>query len=102
MRRRRRIALRRPRVPRGTYCDSGLPGISLVCGLVLTFAGGALATSRRRWRPLAVLAAAGAALTVSPLLIGSALSKECSDKPVSMTSDEFQRYLEQHPDCAHY
>jgi hypothetical protein len=91
-----------PASPRGQYCDSHMAAISIVGGLVLGVIGCTVATSRRRWWPLIASAITAALLIASPLVLGSALSKECADEPPSMTADEFSRYLERRPECGHY
>jgi hypothetical protein len=91
-----------PASPRGQYCDAGLPLISILGGLALALLGCIVACRRRRWGPLVASAIAGTLLIASPLMFGSALSKECGDKPESMTADQFERYLEERPECAHY
>ena len=91
-----------PASPRGEYCDAELSAISIGAGLVIAIIGSIVAAMRRRWWPLVGSAIAAAVLIGSPLALGSALSKECADEPPSMTAEEFSRYLEKRPECAHY
>jgi hypothetical protein len=91
-----------PASPRGQYCDAHLPLISILGGLALALAGSIVAFRRRLWWPLVASAIAGALLIASPLMLGAALSKGCGDKRESMTADEFDRYLHERPECAHY
>lgn len=88
-----------PASPRGKYCESGLPWISLLVGLALPVAGGVVAAVHRRWLALVVCAVVGTVLVLSPLVVGSALSKECADAP---KTGPYDRYLEERPECAHY
>ena len=83
-------------------CDAELSAISIGAGLVIAIIGSIVAAMRRRWWPLVGSAIAAAVLIGSPLALGSALSKECADEPPSMTAEEFSRYLEKRPECAHY
>jgi hypothetical protein len=91
-----------PASPRGRYCESGGPELSLIVGAVLPVAGAVLAAVRRRWLPLVVAAVAGVALVVSPVVIASALPRECADEPDSMTGAELLRYHQERPQCGHY
>jgi hypothetical protein len=91
-----------PASPRGQYCDSGLPAISVGGGLVLAVIGCVVAATRQRWWLLLASAITAALLIASPVTLGTALSKECADESSSMTAAEFSRYLERRPECGHY
>jgi hypothetical protein len=91
-----------PASPRGRYCESGGPELSLVVGAALPVIGAVLAAVRGRWLPLVVAAVAAVVLLVSPLVIASALPRECADEPDSMTGPQLLRYLREHPRCGHY
>ena len=88
-----------PASPRGKYCESGLPWISLLVGLALPVAGGVAVAVRHRWLPLVMCAVVGTVLVLSPLVVGSALSKECADAP---KTGPYDRDREERPECAHY
>jgi hypothetical protein len=91
-----------PASPRGRYCDSGLPMMSIVGGPLLAVVGSFIAAWRGRWWPLLGCGVIAAVLVISPAVFAVRLSGMCANEPRSPHGDQLDRYYERQPDCLHY